>query len=424
MSMLVCRSLCVGLCLGVASGSSVAAPADLRGHGGAVRAMATNGSGEILTGSFDTRAIVWDAASGAAKRVLRLHEGSVTAVAFLQDGRLATGGQDGRIALWGDTEREPEQVVEAHRGPVSALVVSPDGTMLASSSWDRTVLVTSLEGGAPVEIVGHDDNVNGVAFLSDQLLATASYDGTVRLWSRDGSAGPLIKTGVPLNAVAADARGVIWTAGADGVLRAFGAGGVRKGEVRVSLAPLVGLAVREDLLAVGSTDGTVTILDPAALSVLRVIEASSAPAWSLAFDPESGALLIGGADHVVRPWDPTSGVPLSETEEVASDGEFGDSRGEKVFRKCAACHTLGPDDGNRAGPTLHRIFGRQIGSARGYVYSEALRNMHIVWTPETVARLFEIGPSAMTPGTAMPEQRIADPEDRAALIDFLLEHTR
>jgi cytochrome c len=50
--------------------------------------------------------------------------------------------------------------------------------------------------------------------------------------------------------------------------------------------------------------------------------------------------------------------------------------------------------------------------------------MDIVWTPETVARLFEIGPNAMTPGTTMPEQRIGAPEDRAALIDFLEKNTR
>jgi cytochrome c len=45
--------------------------------------------------------------------------------------------------------------------------------------------------------------------------------------------------------------------------------------------------------------------------------------------------------------------------------------------------------------------------------------MNIVWTPETVSQLFEVGPNTYTPGTKMPEQRIGSPEDRKALTDFL-----
>jgi cytochrome c len=95
-----------------------------------------------------------------------------------------------------------------------------------------------------------------------------------------------------------------------------------------------------------------------------------------------------------------------------------------VFRACAACHTLTPDGGNRAGPTLHGLFGRRIASVSDYPFSDALKRLPIVWTPETVAALFEIGPSRYTPGTRMPEQIIADPADRAALMRFLERATR
>ena len=60
----------------------------------------------------------------------------------------------------------------------------------------------------------------------------------------------------------------------------------------------------------------------------------------------------------------------------------------------------------------------------GYDFSEALKRLDIVWTPETVARLFEIGPAAFTPGTKMPEQRIGSEQDRAALVQFLKRATR
>jgi cytochrome c len=407
----------------LSAGLAFAAPAELRGHGGPVRALASSGSGEIATGSFDTRAIVWDAESGAAKRVLHFHQGSVTAVAFLPNGFVATGGQDGRIALWDDQDRNPERVIDAHSGPITALVPTSDGRALASSAWDRTARVTPLEGGPAVELEGHTDNVNGVALLPDGRLASASYDGTLRLWSRDGGVDRVIEAGAPLNSVVADSHGTIWAAGADGTLRAFGGEGSLKAELRASRAPMISLASDERFVAAGSLDGDVLLVDPGSFSVVRVIKVSDAPVWSLAFDPESGSILAGGADHVVRPWEPATGTALGQTQEVIRDDGRGDSRGARVFRMCAACHTLRPNDGDRAGPTLHGIFGRPTASAKGYVYSEALRAMDIVWTPETVSRLFEIGPSLMVPGTSMPEQRILDPADRAALVDFLQEYS-
>ena len=45
--------------------------------------------------------------------------------------------------------------------------------------------------------------------------------------------------------------------------------------------------------------------------------------------------------------------------------------------------------------------------------------MNIVWSPATVAKMFEVGPMTYTPGTKMPEQKIGSPEDRQALVEFL-----
>ena len=103
-----------------------------------------------------------------------------------------------------------------------------------------------------------------------------------------------------------------------------------------------------------------------------------------------------------------------------SDG----SRGADVFKACAVCHTLTPDAENRAGPTLYGVLGRRIGTAPGYVYSAGFAAHDIVWTKETIAKLFDVGPAAYTPGTKMPEQRVGSAEDRAALVDFIEKATR
>src|SRR5439155_4495825 len=65
-----------------------------------------------------------------------------------------------------------------------------------------------------------------------------------------------------------------------------------------------------------------------------------------------------------------------------------------------------------------------IATTPGYNFSEALKRLDIVWTPETVSKLFEIGPQAYTPGTKMPEQRIGSEQDRAALVQFLERATK
>src|SRR6516162_8266023 len=123
------------------------AQAQLRGHGGPVRALAISPDGtQAVSGSFDTSAIRWSLARNAAEQVLRFHDGAVNAVALLRDGRMVSAGEDKRIALWVAGADRPAQVLEGHEAPVVALAVSPDATTLASASWDHTVRLWSLKG--------------------------------------------------------------------------------------------------------------------------------------------------------------------------------------------------------------------------------------------------------------------------------------
>jgi cytochrome c len=80
--------------------------------------------------------------------------------------------------------------------------------------------------------------------------------------------------------------------------------------------------------------------------------------------------------------------------------------------------------GAGAAPTLAGLFGRRIASLPGYNFSAPLKQLDIVWTPDTVAKLFDLGPAAYTPGTKMPEQRIGSAEDREALVRFLEKATK
>lgn len=403
---------------------------ELRGHGGPVRAIAVAPDGaSAMTGSFDQSAILWSLSGGTAEAVLRFHEGAVNAVAAVPGLGFATGAEDGRIALWRGAAAAPAEIIEGHKGPVAALAVSADGRRIASASWDGTARVTTRESGTAVAFEGHQGPVNGVAFLPGGGLVTAGYDATLRIWPADASAPRIVTLPAPLNGVVVAADGEIAVAAADGRLRLFGPDGEARGGVAVGETPLIALALSADgtTLATGGLRGQVALIDRAARRIRATLVGPGLPVWSLAFLPDGRQILSGGADRLVRRWNAVTGehigtvVPRAGADVLAA---FNGERGAQVFRACAACHTLTPSDGNRAGPTLHGIFGRRIASAQGYAYSEAFKTMDIVWTKETVAKLFEIGPNAYTPGTKMPEQTIGSAEDRQALVDWLEKVTK
>ncbi|MEX4010416.1 c-type cytochrome [Neoaquamicrobium sediminum] len=404
--------------------------AELRGHGGPVRAIAIAGDGRTaITGSFDAKAIIWSLETGEAREVLLFHDDQVDAVASLPDGRFASAGADGRIAIWEDGRSAPVSVLEGHTGPVAALAVSPDGATLASASWDASVRLWPLSGGEPLILEGHRGNVNAVAFLSDGTLASAGHDAAVILWPPERDTTPVrADMPVPLSALVATADDRLFAGGVDGKMREVDRDGVIRGEIAVSTGPVTALAASEDggYIAASSVRGGITLLDAGSLTPIRTLGAAGVPVWSLAFSSDGRTLLAGGADRIVREWDAGTGQQLGTAPEGPADpmAEYAGSPGAEVFRACVACHTLDPDDGNRAGPTLHGIFGRRIASVPDYRYSPAFREMDIVWTPETVSKLFEVGPTKYTPGTKMPEQTISNPEDRAALIRFLQAETR
>lgn len=384
---------------------------DLRGHGGPVGALAARGD-EVLSGSFDTRAILWD---DAARRVLRFHDGNVTAVAFLADG-FATGGQDGRIAIWGPDGTEPVQVHALHQAPVAALSPGADG--LASAGWDG--LVGLVANGGARSFMAHQGGVTGLGHLPDGALVTVGNDLRLRLWQGDAVRATVDLPAQPNGMAISGAEVAVISA--DGALRLVApAAGVLR-ERFLADRPLIAVAAGGGRLAASGIDGRVWLLEADGTAPPREISPDQGPVWSLAL--EGDVLLTGGADGAIRRWNAATGAPLGGTGVAVLASVDDGSRGAEVWRACAVCHSVTPDDGNRAGPTLHGIFGRRIGTAPGYDYSDALRRMEIVWTPQTVAELFEHGPEAYTPGSRMPDQRVPDAEDRAALVAFLERVTR
>jgi cytochrome c len=396
-------------------------------HGGPVRALAVSG-GVLASAGFDQSMIVWDAESGRARAVVRWHAGAVNALAPLPAGGFASAGEDFRLALWpARPGAQPLRVLEGHSEQVVALAPAPDGRRLASAAWDGTARVWDLATGAARVLEGHRGNVNGVAFRSDGTVATAGFDGTLRLWPEAGPATLLAEFGFPLNTLAALPDGTLAVGDVRGMLRLVAPDGAVR-EVQAGARPIVALAVSPDgaTVAAASLGGDVTVWEAGALRLRHRLEGPGLPVWSAVFAPDGRSLWTGGTDRRVRRWDAATGRPIGPlgaeaTQEVPAGA---DPHGAQVFRACAACHSLTAEGGNMAGPHLHRLFGRRMGSVAGYEYSERLARGDILWTRETVADLFTRGPDTVTPGTKMPVQRVDNAEDLRALLDFLELATR
>jgi cytochrome c len=100
--------------------------------------------------------------------------------------------------------------------------------------------------------------------------------------------------------------------------------------------------------------------------------------------------------------------------------------GAEVFKKCRACHDVGPEAKNKVGPLLNDIVGRKAGTIEGFTYSEANKSAGskgLVWTEDVLFKYLE-NPLAFMPGTKMAFAGLKDPQDRKDIIAFLKKHTK
>ena len=416
----------------------------LRGHGGPIRSIAVLDDKTVVTGGFDSAIIVWDLASGTAKRVLRFHEGAVTALVAQGRDCFVSGGEDGRVADWCLSSEKLRSSANVHSAPITALALTPFQTTegryhsLYSSSWDRSVKIIPSDSSGRIQsettavVVEHKAPVNGIAKVSD-AIASASADGMVRVTGAVFTEGKLLRQSqlpAALNGLAvlpAPDNRIVLTA-ADGRVRVLNLDLTPSFEIELPDGPLTAVAVSPDgkTIAVAGMRTPATLIDVERRAVARRILGPGLPIWALAFSLDSGELFTGGADRALRRWTVATGEPAGNPLSPAADltGKPDNDPGARVFRACAVCHTIQPEDTQRAGPSLAGIMGRRIATAPGYDYSEALKKMDIVWSPVTIAKLFEVGPALYTPGTKMPEQRLTDPADRKALVDWLVKVTK
>jgi WD40 repeat protein len=152
---------------------------------GVVISLAFSSNGQLLaTASTDGIIRLWQVADGKLASELPKQEKPILSVAFSPDNALlATAGADRVVRLWRVADGKPAQTLKGHESLVGAVAFSADGTILASGALDGAINLWQVSDGKLLKTLkGHTDNIMGVAFMKDGRLASASSDGTTRLW--------------------------------------------------------------------------------------------------------------------------------------------------------------------------------------------------------------------------------------------------
>ena len=306
--------------------------------------------------------------------------GGATTVVYSTNGASLFGaGKDGKIRQWKSGDGAVERTLEGHTGEVTELAVTQNGLQLLSVSADKTLRLWNLADGSLVRSIEHPVSIHSVSVRSDRLrAATTGDDGQVRVWdlatgvllqsfeshAKDAVAVRWLSDGVTLVSGATDKTlvaaktsiiramaahqqtisdmamyaggGQVVTCSPDGavVMTDVNSGNeVRKFEGLTGEPKCVAARVDNQRVAVGTSDGKVSVWNAGNAQLLQTIEVGSPVTW-LAYSPDNQKLavvvdldpnnqpqaacrlMIYGP--VIPPEQPQSGIELYIHQEVVS----------------------------------------------------------------------------------------------------------
>jgi WD40 repeat protein len=203
----------------------------LAGLTGAATALALSPDKKVLAVATAEGPIqVFDLAGGQVLKTLAGHAGAVTSLRFQANGaRLASGGADKTVRVWDIASGQPVVKIEGIAATVEAVALHPGGNQVASGAADGAIALWKIDAPAQPKrmIAGHTVRISGLIYNNDGgLLYTASADGTVRAFQTgDGAQRYAAQAGAPIHALAISPDGNwLATAGEDKTLRVFNAG--------------------------------------------------------------------------------------------------------------------------------------------------------------------------------------------------------
>lgn len=216
----------------------------------------------IATGGFDNQIILWNSATGQVFKTLTGLKAFPLSLTFSHDSRyIISGGKDSRVTIWDANTGAEIRSIKAHGADVTDVAIRSDNT-IASASKDKTVKVWDFNGTLKRELTGHKREVMAVAFSHDgEKLVSGSADGTVKEWE--------VATGKMIQSI--DAH--------DGWVRT------------------VAYNHNSTQIASGGDDGKINIWNRSSGKLQNTIIAHSKWLETLSFSPDGKYIVSGGHDN-------------------------------------------------------------------------------------------------------------------------------
>ena len=205
--------------------------------------------------------------------------------------------------------------LEGHTDNVWSVAFRPNSNMLASASWDQTVRLWNVDTGRLLHtLTEHTDTVMSVAFSPDgQTLVSSSWDGTIRLWNPNN--GKLKRTltghagGVGSIAFSPDGQ-TLASGSADRTVRLWNTKTWKlKSTLRGHTHVVDSVVFSRDgqTLASGSRDQTIRLWNPNTEKHIKTLREHTGDIVRMTFSPDGTTLASGSLDGTVRLWDPNTG---------------------------------------------------------------------------------------------------------------------
>ena len=145
--------------------------------------------------------------------------------------------------------------------------------------------------------------------------------------------------------------------------------------------------------------------------VIFHIEKPKTPGYAVDIETNVVSKIEAGSEKIVEKVDMAALMSLGDI-----------ATGEKVFKKCAACHSIVKGGANNIGPALYNVVGRQVGVVSDYKYSKALSEHGKNWSFEELNG-YLIKPAKWIKGTKMAFAGLRKEKDRASVIKYLNQNS-
>lgn len=99
------------------------------------------------------------------------------------------------------------------------------------------------------------------------------------------------------------------------------------------------------------------------------------------------------------------------------------ARGRQLYAQCMACHKIDRSGSSGVGPNLHKVIGRKAGTLPGFAYSPAMKAYGRTWN-EALLDAYIAAPARAVPGSRMPYAGMRNPDDRKAVIAYIVSASK